>query len=234
VSVPENLVSLCKLDQEIWNLKMSLERARAKVGELKKGELALQQRLEEQNTKRKDLELKVREVEAQSAQNQVEQERIDKQALQATSVKMLEASKSKISELDSQRDGLDETWMELSENLEMIVETQARTQEELEACVKSTENEIELLNDEASKGQKELPLLIEGRPEFLDGLTSEILEKYEARRRTDPYGIKILELESENCASCAMQLTLRIYELIRYNSEIHTCPHCGVIVYWGE
>jgi len=233
VSTPENLKLLDLHDQKIWNLRLTLEKAKLRANEIKENSDQLEKLFEEQVTNRKSFELKVREVESKTAQTEQEKEKLEKRVLQATSVKMLDASKAKILELESSMVKLEEEWMEASELLEEAVSRESTLREKLEKSKLESEGEWDSLNAQLMSTQKELPELIEQRPGFLDGLETRLVELYETRRKSDPFGLKIFEIEDENCPGCSMQLTLRIYDRVRYSGEIEKCPNCGVIVYWG-
>ena len=234
MGVPGNLKSLDELDHAIWDLKQTIDQLKLKADSLqqKSKELTLNQ--ETVAAASLKLELEVREIESKSHQLIADREKLKKQLLEATSVKMADVSKAKLLELEQHLSRCEEHWLEVSEHLEdskLAVETSAR---EIDNHEKESSSEWDHLNRELMEAQSRLPELMDQRAGFLDGLESTIADLYESRRKTDPFQLRIFELEDENCPNCQMQLTYQLFERVRYANEIQKCPSCGVIIYWGS
>lgn len=232
MGVPENLKLLDDLDHEIWDLKKSIDALKLRADALQQESDRLIADHKKLVTDSQQLELKVRDIESKSQDFALLKVKLEKQLLEATSVKMEDASRAKLAEIEQSLSVCEEDWLQASEDLDEAKLVAQRAASKLKESQRDSSLEWDQLNIDLMEAQKNLPFLVEQRAGFLDGLESGVADLYESRRKTDQFKLKIFEIEDENCPNCSMQLTSQLFERVRYADEIQKCPSCGVIIYW--
>ncbi len=106
---------------------------------------------------------------------------------------------------------------------------------------KRIESEIQQLKKQEEQIDKELQDVIEERKsleqkrlEAEKSVDTEILNQYlkiKQRRKTGPV---VVPLRDEVCSGCYMKIQPQIVNEIMANEKVHTCRHCGRILYYPD
>ncbi len=230
----KNLLELQNIDLQIESLLVKEKEIPKQKEKLKIQEKKLRQEIEDSEKSHKKLVLDQRECERQIAQLQ---EQIKKYNNQLLAVKKNEEYQALLKEIDDikKQIGLKE-----EEQIKIMLQMDEANLFFLEAK-KRIESEIQQLKKQEEQIDRELQEVIEERKRLeqkrLDtqkSVNSELLSHYtriKQRRKTGPV---VVPLKDEICSGCFMQLLPQIVNEIMASEKIHTCRHCGRILYYAE
>ncbi|MGC9055217.1 MAG: zinc ribbon domain-containing protein, partial [Candidatus Hydrogenedens sp.] len=195
-------------------------------------EKKLKQEIEDNEKTHKKLILDQRECERQITQLQ---EQIKKYNNQLQGVKKNEEYQALLKEIDDikKQIGLKE-----EEQIKIMLQMDEANLFFLEAK-KRIETEIQQLKKQEEKIDKELQEVIQERKELEQkkleaqkSVNPELLSHYlrvKQRRKTGPV---VVPLKDEICSGCYMQILPQVVNEIMASEKIHTCRHCGRILYY--
>lgn len=230
----KKLIALQKLDLKIEALR-ELEREIPKQKhkyEIHRKRLA--QELEESERRCKKLVLEQRECEGEIEQKQAQIRKYDGQLL---AVKKNEEYQALLHEMDVLRKQIgvkEERIIGL-----MVEQDEAKVQ--LEEDKKRIQAELNTIDEECKKIDVELQEAVRDRKELeaqrqpIEAETDrELVSKYARIRKAKKTGPAAVPLNDEYCSGCNMKVTPQIVNEILEGSKVHTCSHCGRLLFFAE
>ncbi len=230
----KNLLELQNIDLQIESLLLKEKEIPKQKEKLRIQEKKLRQEIEDSEKHHKKLVLDQRECERQIAQLQ---EQIKKYNNQLQAVKKNEEYQALLREIDEVKKqiGLKE-----EEQIKIMLEMDEANLFFLEAK-KRIETEIQQLKKQEEQIDKELQEVIQERKgleqkklDFQRLVSVELLNHYlrvKQRRKTGPV---VVPLRDEICSGCFMQILPQVVNEIMASEKIHTCRHCGRILYYAD
>lgn len=228
----KNLLELQDIDLQIEALLLKEKEIPKQKEKLQIQEKKLKQEIEDSEKTHKKLVLDQRECERQIAQLQ---EQIKKYNNQLQGVKKNEEYQALLKEIDEikKQIGLKE-----EEQIKIMLQMDDANLFFLEAK-KRIETEIQQLKKQEEQIDKELQEVIQERKELEQkrleaqkSVSPELLSHYlrvKQRRKTGPV---VVPLKDEICSGCFMKILPQVVNEIMASEKIHTCRHCGRILYY--
>lgn len=229
----ENLLELQDIDLQIEALLLKEKEIPKQKEKLQIQEKKLKQEIEDSEKTHKKLVLDQRECERQITQLQ---EQIKKYNNQLQAVKKNEEYQALLKEIDEikKQIGLKE-----EEQIKIMLQMDEANLFFLEAK-KRIETEIQQLKKQGEQIDKELQEVIQERKgleqkklEAQKLVNPELLNHYlrvKQRRKTGPVVVP-LNVDKEICSGCFMQILPQVVNEIMASEKVHTCRHCGRILY---
>ncbi len=111
----------------------------------------------------------------------------------------------------------------------------------LEADKTRIEAELQDIAAECKKVDEELAEAVARRKELearreplLSAVPPDLLARYQRIRKAKKQGPAVVPLRGEACSGCNMQVTPQIINEIMAGDKIHSCHHCGRLLYFSE
>lgn len=231
-----SLLKLQEVDLRIEELKLKEETIPKQKEKLLLQEKKLEQEIEEHEKNYKKLQLAQREKEKEIAYLQDQVKKLDNQLM---SVKKNEEYRAMLKEIEDTKKQIGLKEEELLNIMYQIDEANLFFLE----SKKRIEQEIKNLKEQAKEIDKELEEIRKERQEWenkrntlVSDISPEFIEKYERIKKKVKNGPVVVALESSRdiCTGCYMkQLPQVVNEVIGWE-KIHTCRHCGRILYHSE
>ncbi|MCX8065109.1 MAG: C4-type zinc ribbon domain-containing protein [Candidatus Hydrogenedentes bacterium] len=231
-----SLLKLQEVDLRIEELKAKEEVIPKQKERLLLQEKKLEQEIEEHEKNYKRLQLAQREKEKEIAYLQEQVKRLDSQLM---SVKKNEEYRAMLKEIEDVKKQIGLKEEELINIMYQIDEANLFFLE----SKKRIEQEIKSLKEQAGEIDKELEEIKREREEWeskrntiVNTVEPEFIERYERIRKRVKVGPVVVALEPSKdiCTGCYMkQLPQVVNEIIGWE-KIHTCRHCGRILYYSE
>lgn len=230
----KKLLKLQRIDLQIEEaLKKEKEIPKQKE-KLKIQEKRLAQEIEENEKNYKRLILEQREKEKDVAQLQ---EQVKKLNAQLQNVKKNEEYQAMLKEIDDVKKQISLREEEVLNIMYKIDEANLFFLEQK----KRIEAEIQQLREQEKRIDKELEEIVAERKELETqraeaekDIDAELLTQYtriKQRRKTGPV---VVPLKEEICSGCYMQITPQVVNELMAGDKIHTCRHCGRILYYPD
>ncbi|HOK08909.1 MAG TPA: C4-type zinc ribbon domain-containing protein [Candidatus Hydrogenedens sp.] len=230
----KNLLELQNIDLHIESLLAKEKEIPKQRDKLKIQEKKLIQEIEESEKNHKKLILNQRECERSIAQLQ---EQIKKYDTQLQGVKKNEEYQALLKEIDEikkqvglKEEELIQIMYQIDEANHFALETKKRIEAEIQQ-LRQQENKIDQELQEVVQERKGLE---SKRAEAEKMVNAEFLTHYrriKQRRKTGPV---VVPLKDEICSGCFMQVPPQIVNEIMAGEKIHTCRHCGRILYYPD
>ncbi len=231
-----SLLRLQEVDLKIEELKAKEEFIPRQKDKLLIQEKKLQQEIEEHERGYKKLQLEQREKEKEIAYLQ---EQIKKLENQLMTVKKNEEYRAMLKEIEDikrqiglKEEELIEIMYKLDESNLFFLESKKRIEQEikdLKEQAKEIDKELEAVRKEREEWENK-------RKEIINEVALEYLEKYERIRKKVKNGPVVVNLDSSGdiCTGCYMKQLPQIVNEIMAGEKIHTCRHCGRILYYED
>jgi len=228
----KNLLELQDIDLQIEALLQKEKEIPKQKEKLQIQEKKLRQEIEDSEKTHKKLVLDQRECERQIAQLQ---EQIKKYNNQLQGVKKNEEYQALLKEIDEikKQIGLKE-----EEQIKIMLQMDEANLFFLEAK-KRIETEIQQLKKQEEQIDKELQEVIQERKgleqkrlEAQKSVSPELLSHYLRVKQRKKTGPVVVPLKDEICSGCFMQILPQVVNEIMASEKIHTCRHCGRILYY--
>lgn len=224
---------------ELQNIDLQIEALLSKEKEIpqQKEKLQIQEKklkreIEDSEKTHKKLILDQRECERQVAQLQ---EQIKKYNNQLQGVKKNEEYQALLREIDEikKQIGLKEEeqikiMLQIDEANLFFLEAKKRIETEIQQLRKQ-EEQIDKELQEVTQERKELE---EKKIEFQKLVNPELLSHYLRVKQRKKTGPVVVPLKDEICSGCHMQILPQVVNEIMASEKIHTCRHCGRILYF--
>lgn len=223
---------------ELQDLDLRIEECKRREQEIPKQKNKLhihRERLKAELTEREEtckrLTLEQRNCEGEIAQKQAQ---ITKYQQQLNTVKKNEEYQALLHEIDMQRKQIAQKEERILAIMEELEEAHARLEEDrkrIEAELAELDRQgrqIDQALDEAVGHRKEL----ESRePPLAQQVDNELLRRYRQLRNSKRKGAAVVPLTGEVCGGCHMALPPQIVNEILAGHKIHSCKHCGRLLY---
>ena len=218
-------IEACKArEQEIPKQKKKYEQYRAR----------LKQELAEREEAVKRLQLEQREAETDIEQRQAQ---IGKYNVQLNSVKKNDEYQALLHEIDGAKKQIGLKEERILTIMQQIEDAQARLKEDrkrIEEELKDIDKQCAAIDDELAEAVKHRESLqSQGKP-LIDKVDDELLMKYNRIRRSKNGGAAVVPLNDEVCGGCHMYLRPQIVNEVLAGEKVHTCQHCGRLLYHRE
>ncbi|HOV33342.1 MAG TPA: C4-type zinc ribbon domain-containing protein [Candidatus Hydrogenedens sp.] len=230
----KRLLELQQIDLQIDSLLVKEKEIPKQKEKLKIQEKKLRQEIEDSEKNYKKLMLNQREYEREIAQLQEQVKRYDSQL---QSVKKNDEYQALLKEIDEikKQIGIKE-----EEQIKIMFQIDDANHFFMEAK-KRIETEIQQLKEQAEQIDKELQEVIKERKELEEkkleagkDIDKELLSHYQRVKQRKKTGPVVVPLKDEICSGCFMQILPQIVNEIMAGEKIHTCRHCGRILYYSE
>ncbi|MBV9711481.1 MAG: hypothetical protein JO011_11305 [Ktedonobacteraceae bacterium] len=116
-----------------------------------------------------------------------------------------------------------ETLQEMAQRKYAVLKQAEDTWEQEAASLVARRDQLEMKQQELQKKRKELS----------SGVEQEVLQRYDAMRRTKQ-GRAISKVEQNSCQWCRVILTPSELQHVRISQELQTCTNCGRILYYDR
>jgi len=231
------LKTLLKLQE----LDLKIEACKARETEIPKQKRkydAQRKRLEEELAEREkvvqDIILQQRDHETEIQQKESQ---IGKYQEQLHGVKKNEEYQALLHEIDGLKKQISQKeerilslMMELDEARERLEEDKKRINEELKAI----DVECEAIDKELAEAVAHREQLQDQGKPLAENVDDELLRMYNRIRTNKKTGAAVVPMKDEVCAGCHMYLRPQIVNEVLAGEKIHTCQHCGRLLYHPE
>lgn len=230
----KNLLELQNIDLQIEALLAKEKEIPKQKEKLKIQEKKLRQEIEDSEKNHKKLVLDQRECERQIAQLQ---EQIKKYNNQLLAVKKNEEYQALLKEIDEikKQIGLKEEeqikiMLQMDEANLFFLEAKKRIEAEIQQ-IKKQEEQVDMELQEVIQERKKLE---QQKVEAQKLVSPELLNHYTRVKQMKKAGPVVVPLKDEICSGCFMQLLPQVVNEIMAGEKIHTCRHCGRILYYAD
>lgn len=229
----EKLIQLQKLDAEIKNTSLFLEKIPRQIGDIdKKKEESFQiitqakERMTQNQKKRRDLEAEVKDVKT----------KISKYNLQLNDVKTNIEYKSLLKEIEEAQRNVSEMEDEIINQMliaDEIEEEIKETTQKYNEVEKEFSKEKKILEQNQKESEARKKELVQKKEELMAKIpsdqTSLYLQIFKAKN-----GIALSPLTGEFCSLCHMRIRPQVLNELKGNEKIILCENCGRILYWPD
>jgi predicted nucleic acid-binding Zn-ribbon protein len=118
--------------------------------------------------------------------------------------------------------------MDREEELKKRLEVMEADLSELQAKHKE---ESTLADVKVAEFNKKLSSFSGARDQYLEGISSSYLRKYEQIRKRRN-GLAVVPAEDGRCTGCNMRLRPQLYNMVQRMEKMQSCPNCHRIMYW--
>ena len=225
----------------LQDLDLQIEACRAREQEIPKQKKKyeqyrerLKQELAEREEAVKRLQLEQREAETDIDQRQAQ---IVKYNVQLNSVKKNDEYQALLHEIDGAKKQIGLKEERILTIMEQIEDAQARLKgdrKRIEEELKEIDTQCAAIDEELAEAVKHRESLqSQGKP-LIDKVDDELLAKYNRIRKSKNGGAAVVPLNDEVCGGCHMYLRPQIVNEVLAGEKVHTCQHCGRLLYHRE
>ncbi len=231
-----SLLRLQEVDLNIERLKIEEREKPRKKEQLLLQEKQLQKEIEEHEANFKKLQLEQREKEKEIAYLQEQIKKLDGQLM---SVKKNEEYRAMLKEIDNLKRQISLKEEELLKIMYQIDESNyffLESKKRIEQDIKKLKEQEKAIDEEIERIKKEREEWENRRGSVVNEVDSEYLEKYERIKKKVKNGPVVvpLDLSSDVCTGCYMKQLPQVVNEILGGEKIHTCRHCGRILYYNN
>lgn len=229
----ENLIYLQKLDEDIKNTSLFLDKIPYQISEIEKkieesSKIVSQEkeRLISNQKKRKDLENNVQDI----------KEKISKYKHQLNEVKTNKEYRSLLKEIDDATHEVDALEDEIisemlaADNIENDIKAAVQTADEVR---EKYTKEKEALNANKKEMEKTREQLIQEKEKIVLKIPSDQMDLY-LKIFKNKKGIALSPVNDEFCSMCHMRIRPQVLNELKEKKKIILCENCGRILYWLE
>lgn len=190
--------------------------------------------LDERENTYKNLELEQRKCEGDIEENLAQ---VTKYNQQLNIIKKNEEYQALLHEIDllKKKNGVHEEriiaiLMETDEAKVRLEEDRKRIKEEL----KEIDDECSEIDEELAEAVKHRNSLETQRGPLAEKVDGALLQRYQRIRNSRKSGPALVPLNGESCGGCHMHERAQIVNEVIAGENIHTCQHCGRLLYYPE
>ncbi len=227
------LIDLQALDQKIQILAKKIVDIPLQVKELQKGKEAEQKKYEQKAQSVESIEKEKRKKERDLEGKEAFLAKLKDQLLSIktnreyqTLLHEIEVVKEEISKLEEEVLILIEDGEVASSQLKEVKKIVREQEESIETKKQEKERELEGFIQEKEKYELQKS---EHRKQIFD----ELLKQYNKVKEYHN-GLGVVTVKDGSCQGCFMNLMPQLFQEVRQNSEIYSCPHCHRIIYYKE
>lgn len=190
--------------------------------------------LQESEQRCKNLMLEQRECEVDIQQKDAQIKKYDAQLF---SVKKNEEYQALLHEMDALRKQIalkEERLIALMLDMDEAKAHLAEDKKRIEAELQDIEAECRKVDEELAETVARRKALEAQREPLLGAVASALLARYHRIRQAKKHGPAVVPLRGEACSGCNMQITPQIINEIMAGDKIHSCHHCGRLLYFSE
>ncbi len=225
---------------QLQNLDLRIEARKAREIEIPKQKEKYsihRQRLEDE-LKQSEERCKALIVEQRECEGEIEQKQaqIAKYETQLLAVKKNEEYQALLHEIDTLKKQIglkEERIIALMVNSD---DAQAHFEEDKKRIADEREEidgECKKIDIELAEAVKERKGLEEERKPLVPLIDAEMLRTYERIRVSKKTGAALVPLNDETCSGCFMKVTAQVVNEIMAGEKIHSCRHCGRLLYFA-
>lgn len=104
----------------------------------------------------------------------------------------------------------------------------------IETELREIERECAQIDEELAQAVAERKALEQQRDPLLKQIDRGLLSRYSRIRSSKKTGAALVPLRNDSCSGCHMRVTPQIVNEIMAGDKIHTCHHCGRLLYHAE
>jgi uncharacterized protein len=226
---------------QLQELDLQIETCKAREVEIPKQKKKYEQyrdRLKQELAQREEavkrLQLEQREAETDIEQRQAQ---ITKFNIQLNSVKKNEEYQALLHEIDGAKKQIGLKEERILTIMEQIEDAQARLKEDrkrIEEELKDIDKQFAAIDEELADAVKHREALQDQGKPLIDKVDDELLMKYNRIRKSKNGGAAVVPLNDEVCGGCHMYLRPQIVNEVLAGEKVHTCQHCGRLLYHRE
>ena len=229
----KGLISLQTCDSRILDIRRRIERGPAKIKELEQELTLVEKRLrgdadqiEESKGQRRKAEQGIDDLEARIAKSNTKLSLIK-------SNKEYTAALKEIDDLGREKSLLEDTVLEMMEQVEGLEKGLAETKGEIAEQKERVQQEKEEIAAQVKALEVELEALESQRANLCGAIDDGLLKRYDFIRKHRG-GLAVSPVVKGVCLTCHIGIPPQKFnELIR-GDELMDCPNCQRIIYWGE
>ena len=230
------LLLLQKLDNEIAEEKVILNRLPEQIEEKERQivDLEKKEQLEKDALKELQLKIKRREIDAKAINDKIEKHKSELYSGKTSDIKELKQLQKVIESLQVDCDRVEEgllLLMEEEDSFKLKVSDMGEELTKLKGQLAEIQKQVELEENEIKK-------LIQEKEAEREGIADKINDKVLMYRYlvlwNDKRGEAIVEIEGPICSGCNLSLPSDIIYHLEKGDRLITCPNCNRILLWKE
>ncbi|MBD3401279.1 hypothetical protein GF420_00165 [candidate division GN15 bacterium] len=229
----ELLLQLQVIDYDIGELERSkeylpdmIENLNREIGETKLKLEEAKKSLEESRLKQKNLEVEIQSQEAT----------LQKYQQQMMSIKTNKEYDALVAEIDSIKENLSNNETELLQTIEQAEALEKEIGELEDKAAQVEENnakQLQILQEKIDSIGEIMSNKESDRGSIISSIPRSTLSVYERVRRGKG-GQAVVAVKKRACGACFKALTPKKIQDVKAGDRVHTCDHCGAIIYWDE
>jgi hypothetical protein len=230
----KTLLQLQDLDLKIEALRIREKEIPKQKEKFRIHQERLAAELTESENRRKRILLEQKECEGEIEQKQAQVKKYDNQLLAVRKNEEYQALSHEIDTIKKQI-GLKEEriislMMEGDEAAAHLEEDRKRIAVELESIAA----ECRKVDEELAETVRERKALEARRKPLEADIGSDLLTRYDRIRKAKKTGPAVVPLRVETCSGCNMKVTAQVVNEIMAGDRMHTCHHCGRLLYCAD
>lgn len=229
----EMLLKLQVIDYDLGELERSkdylpdmMENLNREIEEAKQSVIDTEAALEEAKITRKNLEVEVKSKEAE----------LQKYQQQMMSIKTNKEYDALVAEIDNIKEAIstgETDLLELMERIEQLEKDKVANHEKEASIVENNQKQLQVLQEKMDSIGTKVQSKKEERDDVVGNIPRRIISIYE-RVRKGRGGRAVVIVKKKACSSCFKALTPKKAQEIKRGDKVHTCDHCGCLLYWDE
>ena len=206
------------LPQKVESVKETLDILKSEQSELKD---SLQEMEKEHRQKVSDLE-----------DQKVRLNKYKEQVFQVTSTKEHEAITNEMDQVKSEISDLEISIIELDDSIQSLNDSLSSIEETVNETSSSLESNKKMLDEALVQTGDELSSLESSRDSLLIDVESRYMYEYDKLKIA--HGVGMVSVSRGACGNCFSSLPPQFLVEVRSRETLHTCPGCGIFLFWEE
>jgi predicted nucleic acid-binding Zn-ribbon protein len=148
--------------------------------------------------------------------------------------KEYQSSLKEIDDIKAINSKLEDEMLEFLEQIETAEQSLNENKQQYSRIVDELEDEKKALIQAAEQGEKELAGLRSDRDAVVAALGTGLMDIYEYQLTKQGDGIAIVDVKTEVCQGCNMNIPPQMYNELQRDISLKYCPSCERIIYWQD
>lgn len=229
----KNLISLQNCDIQIKIIAKKIEDAPARLKGLSEDLAILEKQIDEEMAKFDSIKLEKRKIEKDIEEIDSKMAKSKNKLANIKSNKEYTAALKEIDDLGRDKNRLEETALELLEQIESMNVKSTEYKENKDQYRKKHEEDQKALNLELEGLIGDLKKFEDIRTDICKRIDETLLRQYDSIKNHKD-GVGVSAVIKGICQACYMGIPPQKFNELMRGDKLMNCPHCMRIIYWGE